>query len=68
MLFLVFCGLEENGCDLLIAFLLSYGCEIGVLVSCLGLACESGHKILFSLGALKVIHGLISFEKIHFNY
>ena len=50
--FFVISSLEEEGSDLLIAFLLCNGCKIGVLVSSLGLACESSFKVLFGLGAL----------------
>ena len=35
VLFLVVSGLEEECCDLLVAFLLSLGCEIGILISSL---------------------------------
>ena len=69
MLLLVVCGLLEDSCDLLVAFLLCYGCKLGVIVSSLRFACESGHKILFCLGSLK-IHFEISFISVcffHFN-
>lgn len=56
VLLLVISCLEEERCDLLVAFLLSLGCEIGVLISCLGLACECSLKVLLCLCACVLAH------------
>ena len=47
---LVVGGLQEQGSDLLIAFLLGLGGKVGVLVAGLRLAGESGLQILLGLG------------------
>ena len=49
MLFLVVSGFEEEGSNLFVTFLLCLGSEVGVLVTCLGLACEGSFQILFGL-------------------
>jgi hypothetical protein len=41
MLLLVLGGLQEDFCDLLVAFLLGDGCEIGVLIASLAFAGKS---------------------------
>ena len=53
MLTLVACCLLEYSGDLLIAFLLCCGSIVCVLVSCLRLACECCHQILFCLCSFK---------------
>ena len=49
--FLVLCCLKEQSCDLLEAFLLCAGSEIGVLVTGLRLTGKSRFQILFCLGS-----------------
>lgn len=51
MLLLVLSGFEEEGSDLLIAFLLGNRSEVGVLVACTGLAGKCSFQILLGLGA-----------------
>ena len=55
VLFFVFSGLKEQGCDLLVACLLCHGGEVGVLVSCLRLACKGFPKILFGFSACVLV-------------
>ena len=43
VLLLVISGLQEQGCDLLVAFLLGLGCKISVLVPGLGFTGEGSH-------------------------
>ena len=58
VLFFIVRSLQEQGRDLLIAFLLGLGCKIGVLVAGFGFAGEGGPKIFFGLGAcIFVCHG-----------
>ena len=51
MFLFVFGSLQEQGCDLLEAFLLSLGCKIGILVSGLGFAGKSGFQVFLGLSA-----------------
>ena len=51
MLLLVVGRLLEDGRNLLVAILASLGGEIGVLVACLALTCESLLQVLLSLGS-----------------
>ena len=51
MFFFVICGLQEECRNLLIAFLLGYGCEIGVFVSGTGFAFKCGVEVFLRLGA-----------------
>ena len=48
---LIFGGLQEEGGDLLIALVLGYGGEIGVLEPGLGLPRKGGRQVLLGLGA-----------------
>ena len=57
MLLLVLCSLEEQGCNLLKAFLLGLGGKIGVLVAGLGLAGEGSLEVLLGLGSLVGVAG-----------
>jgi hypothetical protein len=60
VLLLVVGGLQEQSGDLLEAFLLGLGCEIGVLVPCLRFACVCLPQVLLGLGACVLIcHGII---------
>lgn len=58
MLFLIVGGLEEEGCNLLEAFFLSLGSEVGVFVAGLRFSGESGFQIFLGLraGILVVFH------------
>ena len=51
VLLLVLGGLQEQLSDLLKAGLRCHGCEVGVLVSCLGLARKSLPQVFLGLGA-----------------
>ena len=55
----IFCGFQENGCDLFIAFFFGNGSKVGVLVACLGFACKGGHKIFFRFAAFKIHNALL---------
>ena len=57
VLLLILCGLQEEGCDLLIAGLLGYGCEVGVLISGLGLACKGLPQVLLGFRACEGVLG-----------
>ena len=57
MLFFVVRGFQKQGGNLLIAFFLGNGGEVGVLVACLGFAGKSGFQILFRLGTCVLAHG-----------
>ena len=56
VLLLVFGGFQEQGRDLLIAFLLGLGSEIGVFVACLRFAGKGCQQVLFGLGACVFAH------------
>ena len=56
VLFLVVSGLQEEGCDLLEAFLLGLGGKVGVLVPGLGLTGKSRLQILLRLGTCVFAH------------
>ena len=49
VLLLVLGRLEEERGDLLVALLLGNRCKVGVLISCLGLACKGSLKVLLGL-------------------
>ena len=60
MFLLVVSRLQEEGCDLLKAFLLGLGGEVCVLVASLGFAGESGFQVFLSLGSFVLVaHGLL---------
>ena len=60
-------GLQEQGRNLLVAVLLGFGCKVGVLVSGLGLPCESSFQVLFGLSACVFVCHNVFLLKINFE-